>query len=130
MLRTSKMKDGQDDEAWGFDLETQTIGMDEDGDIITSCTVREVDVGIVRAQAARPMGAVETVVHAVVMEMAEAQSTGIEVDAVLKESVQRLPKAEDGKRDTRMQRARRALKFLTEGDNAPFFAENGCLSVV
>lgn len=130
MLRTSKMKDGQDDEAWGFDLETQTIGMDEDGDIITSCTVREVDVGIVRAQAARPMGAVETVVHAVVMEMAEAQSSGIEVDAVLKESVQRLPKAEDGKRDTRMQRARRALKFLTEGDNAPFFAENGCLSVV
>lgn len=130
LLRTSKMKDGQDDEAWGFDLETQTIGMDEDGDIITSCTVREVELGVVQAQAARPMGAVESVVHAVVMEMAEAQSSGIEIDAVLKEAGQRLPKPDDGKRDTRIQRARRALKFLTEGDNAPFFAENGCLSVV
>jgi hypothetical protein len=130
MLRTSKMKDGQDDEAWGFDLETQTIGMDEDGDVITSCTVRELDVGVVKAQAARPMGAVESVVHAVVMEMAQAQSAGIEVDAVLKEAAQRLPKPDDGKRDTRIQRARRALKFLSEGDNAPFFAEDGCLSVV
>lgn len=130
MLRTSKMKDGQDDEAWGFDLDTQTIGMDEDGDVITSCTVRELDVGVVKAQAARPMGAVESVVHAVVMEMAQAQSTGIEVDAVLKEAAHRLPKPDDGKRDTRIQRARRALRFLTEGDNAPFFAEDGCLSVV
>ena len=130
MLRTSKMKDGQDDEAWGFDLETQTIGMDEDGDVITSCTVRELDVGVVKAQAARPMGAVESVVHAVVTEMAQAQSAGIEVDAVLKEAAQRLPKPDDGKRDTRIQRARRALKFLSEGDNAPFFAEDGCLSVV
>lgn len=130
MLRTSKMKDGQDDEAWGFDLEPQSIGMDEDGDVITSCTVRELDVGVVKAQAARPMGVVESVVHAVVMEMAQAQSTGIEVDAVLKEASQRLPKPDDGKRDTRIQRARRALKFLSEGDNAPFFAEDGCLSVV
>lgn len=130
MLRTSKMKDGDDDAAWGFDLEPQSIGMDEDGDVITSCTVREVELGVVQAQAARPMGAVEAVVHAVVMEMAQAQNTGIEVDAVLKEAAQRLPKPDDGKRDTRIQRARRALKFLTEGDNAPFFAENGCLSVV
>lgn len=130
MLRTSKMKDGQDDEAWGFDLETQNIGIDEDGDIITSCTVREVELGTVQAQAARPMGAVETVVHAVVMEMGQAQSTGIEIDAVLKEAGRRLPEPDSGKRDTRIQRARRALKFLCEGDNAPFFAENGCLSVV
>jgi hypothetical protein len=130
MLRTSKMKDGQDDEAWGFDLETQNIGIDEDGDVITSCTVREVELGTVQAQAARPMGAVEAVVHAVVMEMGQAQSSGIEIDAVLKEAVRRLPEPDSGKRDTRMQRSRRALKFLTEGDNAPFFAENGCLSVV
>jgi hypothetical protein len=64
------------------------------------------------------------------MEMGQAQSSGIEIDAVLKEAVRRLPEPDSGKRDTRMQRSRRALKFLTEGDNAPFFAENGCLSVV
>lgn len=130
MLRTSKMKDGEDDQAWGFDLETQPIGMDEDGDVITSCTVREISVAEVKAQAARPMGAVEGVVHAVVMEMAQAQSEGIEVEAVLKEAAKRLPEPDQGKRDTRIQRARRALKFLSESDNSPFFAENGCLSVV
>lgn len=129
MLRTSKMKDGDDDAAWGFDLEPQNIGVDEDGDVITSCTVREVELGVVQAQAARPMGAVEGVVHAVVLEMAQVQSAGIEADAVLKEAARRLPEPEAGKRDTRIQRARRALKFLTEGDNAPFFAENGCVGV-
>lgn len=130
LLRTSKMKDGQDDQSWGFDLESVTIGMDEDGDAITSCTVREVEIGVVQAQGPRAMGAVESVVHAVVMEMGQAQSSGIEVDAVLKEAAKRLPAPEQGKRDTRIQRAKRALKFLCDGDNAPFFAENGCLSVV
>ena len=129
MLRTSKMKDGEDDQAWGFDLDRQSIGMDEDGDIITSCTVREVDVAKVKAQAARPMGPVETVVHAVVMEMGEAQSAGIEVEAVLKETVNRLPQAEQGKRDTRKQRALRALKTLTDGDNAPYLMEDGCITI-
>lgn len=132
MLRTSKMKDGDDGQAWGFDLDIQSIGFDEDGDTITSCTVREVDLATVQGSASsdRRMGPVETVVHAVVMEMAEFQSSGIEVEAVLKEAAQRLPEPDDGKRDTRKQRARRALKFLTEGDNAPFFAEDGCLHVV
>jgi RecA/RadA recombinase len=129
MLRTSKMKDGEDDQAWGFDLEVQPVGMDEDGDVITSCTVREMSVAEVKAQAARTMGVVETVVHAVVMEMAQAQSEGIEASEVLKEAVKRLPEPDQGKRDTRLQRARRALGFLTEGDNAPFFAENGCIGV-
>jgi hypothetical protein len=130
MLRTSKMKDGSDDQAWGFDLDIQSIGVDEDGDVITSCTVREVELGAIKAQAARPMGAVESVVHAVVMEMAEFQAAGIEIDAALKEAARRLPEPEQGKRDTRMQRARRALKVLCEGDNSPFFAEDGCLSVL
>ena len=132
MLRTSKMKDGDDGQAWGFDLDIQSIGFDEDGDTITSCTVREVDLATVQGTASsdRRMGPIETVVHAVVMEMAEFQSSGIEVEAVLKEAAKRLPEPDDGKRDTRKQRARRALEALCDGDNAPFFAEDGCLHVV
>ena len=132
MLRTSKMKDGDDGQAWGFDLDIQSIGFDEDGDAITSCTVREVDLATVQGTASsdRRMGPIETVVHAVVMEMAEFQSSGIEVEAVLKEAAKRLPEPDDGKRDTRKQRARRALEALSDGDNAPFFAEDGCLHVV
>ena len=129
VLRTSKMKDGVDDEAWGFDLEAQNIGHDEDGDVITSCVVREIEVPTGSVAAAKKMGPIETVVHAVVMEMAEFQSTGIELESVIKESLKRLPDPEDGKRDTRKQRIQRALKTLSDGDEAPFFMEDGCLSI-
>jgi hypothetical protein len=131
VLRTSKMKDGVDDEAWGFDLEAQNIGHDEDGDVITSCVVREIEVptsGL--GSEAKKMGPKETIVHAIVMEMAEFQNTGIEVEAVIKEAVKRLPAPEDGKRDTRKQHAKRALESLTRGDSAPFWIEDGCISVV
>ena len=65
----------------------------------------------------------------VVMEMGEFQNTGIEVSAVITESLKRLPDPEDGKRDTRKQRIQRALKTLSDGDEAPFFMEDGCLSI-
>ena len=118
-----------DDEAWGFDLDVQNIGHDEDGDVITSCVVREIEVPTGSVAAAKKMGPVETVVHAVVMEMGEFQNSGIEIDAVIKESIKRLPDPEDGKRDTRKQRIQRAIKTLTDGDGAPFFMEDGCLTI-
>jgi hypothetical protein len=73
---------------------------------------------------------VETVVHAVVLEMAEAQSSGIELEAVIKESIRRLAEPDQGKRDTRKQHVKRALESLTRGDSAPFWIEDGCLTVV
>ena len=39
MARVRKQKDGRDDAAWGFALEDVNIGIDEDGDVITSCVV-------------------------------------------------------------------------------------------
>ena len=44
-VRTTKQKDGDDEAAWGFKLETVTIGFDEDGDPIDSCVVLEAEVG-------------------------------------------------------------------------------------
>jgi hypothetical protein len=76
------------------------------------------------------MGPVESVVHAVVLEMAEFQSAGIELEAVIKESIKRLAEPENGKRDTRKQHVKRALESLTRGDAAPFWIEDGCLTVV
>lgn len=128
MLRTSKMKDGDDGLAWGFGLELVTLGLDADGDPITSCVV--VEAQLPTAKVLRPMGVVEQVVNAVVQEMAQAQTSGIEVEAVLKEAIQRMSAPEDGKRDTRRMRARRALLALCEGDDAPYFEEDGCLTVV
>ncbi len=128
MLRVTKQKDGDDGLAWGFALDTVNVGIDADGEPVTSCIV--VDAALPAAGVRlKPLGVVEAVVNAVIQEMAESQNSGIEVDAVLKESAKRLPEPEDGKRDTRRMRARRALNNLCEGDG-PYFEEDGCLTIV
>lgn len=43
MLRTTKQKDGRDDLAFGFTLEEVQIGLDRDGDPITSLVVQEAE---------------------------------------------------------------------------------------
>lgn len=126
-LRLSKSKDGEDGLEWGFELQQVQLGIDEDLDPITSCIVVEAEIK--KGGGGKPMGPVETIVHAVVMEMAEGQSSGIEIEEVIKETVRRLDEPADGKRDTRKQRARRALATLTSGDFAPFFADGDCLSL-
>jgi KaiC/GvpD/RAD55 family RecA-like ATPase len=45
-LNTTKQKDADDQEQWGFRLEEITIGIDEDGDDITSCVIAESDVTV------------------------------------------------------------------------------------
>lgn len=126
-LRTSKMKDGDDNLAWGFGLETVVLGTDEDGDQITSCVVVEAEVPT--AQLSRKLGPNEEVVNAVIQEFAKDQTSGIEVTAVINEAVRRMPEPEDGKRDTRKQRARRALEALTTGDDAPYWLDGDCVAL-
>ncbi len=118
MMRTSKQKDGDDGLAWGFGLDVVTIGVDEDGDPITSCVV--VDQALPVAGLARVLGPTETIVNAVVQDFAGAQSAGIEVNAVVTEAAKRMDSPEKGKRDTRKQRALRALRALCTGDGAPY----------
>lgn len=38
-IRTTKQKDGEDDQRWGFALESVPVGLDEDDEVITSCVV-------------------------------------------------------------------------------------------
>lgn len=132
-VRLSKQKDGQDEGAWGFDLLPVPVGVDEDGDVVQSCAVVEAPVPAVQATGrARPLGKWEALVAQVVGEMALAQTSGIEVDAVVAEAVRRAPAPEEGKRDTRKQLAKRALQALCDGDDALYWldAETGCLEVL
>jgi hypothetical protein len=49
---------------------------------------------------------------------------------VLAEAVKRIEPPADGKRDTRKQRARRALEALCAGDDAPYWiADDGCITI-
>lgn len=130
MLRLSKSKDGVDGLEWGFDLQVVELGLDEDNDPITSCVVVEAEVPAVTL-VSRKLGPVEKVVVDVVNEFAKAQTTGIEIKAVLDEAVKRMPAPVEGKRDTRRQHAKRALENLSQGDTAPFWLQDdGTLEVV
>lgn len=128
-LRLTKSKDGEDGLEWGFDLEVVQLGVDEDLDPITSCVVVEASVPV-GGVAARKLGPVEKVLNDVIQEFALAQTEGIEVGPVLAEAVKRMEAPADGKRDTRKQRARRALEALCAGDDAPYWiGDDGCITV-
>lgn len=129
-LRLTKSKDGEDELEWGFDLEVVTIGTDEDLEPITSCVVIEATLPAIGGIASRKLGPVEVVVNTVIQEFALAQTSGIEVGPVLAEAVKRMDPPADGKRDSRKQRARRALEALTNGDDAPYWiADDGCITI-
>jgi hypothetical protein len=125
-LRLTKSKDGVDDLAWGFTLNVVQLGVDEDLDPITSCVVEEAALPPVGGNALRKMGKNEKVVNEVIQEMAQAQSEGIEVGAVILESVRRI-KERDGIQDDKKGNcktlARRALNSLCEGDDAPYWLD-------
>jgi hypothetical protein len=112
-LRLSKSKDGEDGLSWAFDLQVVQLGIDEDGDPITSCVVQPAEMP--EPTDTKRRGPIETVVLAVVNEMCDFG--GIDVEAVLSEAALRLPAVEQGKRDTRRQRARRALEKLVSEES-------------
>lgn len=129
-LRLTKNKDGEDGLEWGFDLEVVQIGVDEDLDPITSCVVIETAMPVIGAGPLKKLGPVEKAVNDVIQEFAVAQTEGIEVGPVLAEAVKRIEPPADGKRDTRKQRARRALEALCTGDGAPYWiADDGCITI-
>jgi hypothetical protein len=132
LIRVSKQKDGEDGQIWGFELDVIPVGADEDGDVITSCVVRECEAPAIQqiGAAVGKLSALQRLVIEVVNEMAQAQTSGIEIEAVAAEVGRRMAEPEGGKRDTRKQRARRALLSLSEGDDAPYFIEDDCLNIV
>lgn len=128
LLRTSKQKDGDDNLEWGFGLDVVPIGVDEDGDVVSSCIVTEQETPT--SAVLRTLGPNEAVVNEVIQEMAKVQNSGIEVGPLLAEVVRRMPEPVDGKRDTRRQRARRALEALCSGDDAPYWlGDDGCVAI-
>lgn len=123
-LRLSKSKDGEDGLEWGFELKVVELGVDEDLDVISSCSVIEVSREPKESrQNARKLGPVETVVNEVIHSVMMFQQDGIEVETVVEESVKRMEVPADGKRDTRRQRVKRAIETLTTGDDSPFLID-------
>lgn len=112
-IRIEKMKDGEDGAKYGFKLEVVQIGVDEDGDAVTSCVVVPVDF-VPKAETAKGLkrrGRVEGHVLEVIATLDPAMQA-IRVEELVKMAADLLPPPEEGKRDTRRQHVARAIENL------------------
>ena len=123
-----KMKDGEDGIRWGFRLEVVEVGIDLDGDIITSCVAVPTELPAPAASAAelkgvRRRGRVEN--HLLeIMTLFGDQSVVSAVD-LIDRAVADLPAPEAGKRDTRRQSVVRAIQTLSKEKDGPLRMEGG-----
>lgn len=128
-MRTSKMKDGDDNLRWGFKLDIIDVGIDGDGDVITSCVVIEADAPTPAAsdkdrKGAKKIGRVEAHILDTI-ELVDPRVTTMGLAKFLDLCVEGMPLPSDGKRDTRRQAINRAIKGLTKGADAPLMIEHG-----
>lgn len=129
-IRISKMKDGDDGMSWGFKLETLEVGLDDDGEPITSCVAIEAELPKPEADD-KPRKGVKKLgrVEAHIMETLETQVDPFVADMPMSDFVQLcvdgMPAPEPNKRDVRRQDVIRALRSLTKGDSAPLEIKDG-----
>ena len=112
-MRVEKMKDGEDGAKYGFKLEVVQVGVDEDGDAITSCVVVPVE-HVPAAESTKGLkrrGRIESHVLEVVATLDPAMQT-IRMPDLVKLAADLLPAPEDGKRDARRQHVARAIEAL------------------
>jgi hypothetical protein len=121
-----KMKDGEDGLRWGFKLEVVEVGIDYDGDIITSCVavptelqakVEQERIGLKRR------GRVENHVLEIMTLFGEQSIVG--AVELIDRAVAALQPPEDGKRDTRRQSVTRAIQALSKEKDGPLRLEGG-----
>jgi RecA/RadA recombinase len=121
-----KMKDGEDGLRWGFKLETILLGLDDDGDDITSCVAVEDDVrpaAIDDKKGVKRRGRLETHVLEV-MTLFPADAV-IRAEDLIRKACDTLPPPEAGKRDIRRQSVVRAIQALSKEKDGPLRMENG-----
>ena len=123
-----KMKDGEDGVRFGFKLEVVDLGVDLDGDPITSCVAVEADLPAPKEdlgdrKGTKRRGRMENHVLEV-MTMFGEQSVVSAVELIDK-AAEALPAPEQGKRDIRRQSVVRAINSLSREKDGPLKVEGG-----
>lgn len=110
--RVSKLKDGEDGVEFGFKLHVVPLGVDEDGDAVSSCVVEHGAVAPRKAKEKR-MGDNEQRVWHTVLELQGLDGEPPSVEAVISAAVEATPyDAGNGKDDRRREYLGRALDRL------------------
>ena len=127
-MRLSKSKDGEDGLRWGFRLDVVTLGLDADGDEITSCVVSEADVQPAAVKDGRKgvkkLNRYEAHITDM-MEMVDPRVTSMSIREFEDKCVEGMPKPEADKRDTRRQLVARAMAAMAKGPEAPLTMGHG-----
>jgi KaiC/GvpD/RAD55 family RecA-like ATPase len=127
-IRITKMKDGDDGLKWGFRLETVTVGLDRDGDPITSCVAVEADVPVQVIEPKGPKAQRFGPNERHVLEIIESEYLGIEGAAysqLFDKCLAAMTKPEPPKRDLRRRDLERALQSLTKRNPPLLEIKNG-----
>jgi hypothetical protein len=111
LLTTRKVKDGSDDREWGFRLNVVGLGMDSDGDEITSCVVAPVERREQPATREKPRGPEQTFTYEEALKLL-AQGP-MAIDDLAKAIGEMKPKTEEG-RDRRKEYAAKTITKLVE----------------
>ena len=125
-IRLSKQKDGEDGLKWGFKLETILLGLDDDGDDITSCVAVEEELRSPVAddkKGVKRRGRIET--HILEVMTTFAEDAIVRAEELIQKACDMLPPPEQGKRDIRRQSVVRAIQQLSKEKDGPLRMENG-----
>ena len=127
-IHIEKMKDGEDGLRWGLKLEVIDLGIDLDGDPVTSCVAVPAE-GVRRKEDAddrkgvKKRGRMENHVLEV-MTLFDDRSV-VPAHELIDKAVADLPEPEPGKRDIRRQSLVRAIHSLSREKDGPLKMENG-----
>ena len=127
-IRISKMKDGDDGLRWAFRLEVLDVGIDDDGDPITSCVAVEDELPppAVKAKPGRKLGRIESHIADILESDAiDPLAADMDLSDFVTLCADAMPAPETGKRDTRRQEVQRAIRSLSKGDDALLAVEHG-----
>lgn len=124
----SKMKDGEDGLMFPFKLDAIDIAVDNRGKPVTSAVVTHLEAHEV-VKKVKELGKVEQKVRDVLVDIGQAQTTGIEVDAVIAEVVAKMVPPVNGKRDNRKQHAKQALESLLDKPEYGFSLVDDCIEI-
>lgn len=120
-IHLEKMKDGEDGLRWGFVLETVELGLDRDGDPITSCVVIEADLPRADEKGERKgvkrRGRIEN--HILETMASFGSADVVKLQELVDKAVADLPPPEAGTRDTRRQHVMRAITTLGKEKDGP-----------
>lgn len=112
-LSVTKLKDGEDGAEFAFRLENVVLGLDDDGEEITSCIVEHAEGTVRRTKDKGPKGDVEKIVMSCFADLEGLGGEGVEFLDLKGAAINQLPfDPVEGKKDRRGERVGRAIESL------------------